>query len=33
MASYMRDGNAIEIIDGDIDTLDKDSLSSVMEYV
>ena len=26
MAYHMRDGNAIEIIDGDIDTLDKDSL-------
>ena len=33
MGNYMLEGNAIEIIDGDIDTLDKDSLTDIMEWI
>ena len=30
MAHYLEEGNAIEIIDGDIDVLEKDSLVKIM---
>ena len=33
MGNYMVEGNAIEIIDGDIDTLDKDSLADIMSWI
>ena len=33
MGNYMLEGNAIEIIDGDIDTLDKDSLTDIMQWI
>ena len=33
MASLLDEGKAIEIIDGDIDKLEKDSLSEVMDFV
>ena len=33
MGNYMLEGNAIEIIDGDIDTLDKDSLIEIMQWI
>ena len=30
MSNYLEEGNAIEIIDGDIDILEKDSLVKIM---
>ena len=33
MSNYLEEGNAIEIIDGDIDILEKDSLKKVMHFV
>ena len=33
MSNYLEEGNAIEIIDGDIDILEKDSLKKVMYFV
>lgn len=33
MGNYMLEGNAIEIIDGDTDTLDKDSLTEIMQWI
>ena len=33
MASMLEEGKAIEIIDGDIDKLEKDSLRGIMEFV
>ena len=33
MGNYMLEGNVIEIIDGDIDTLDKDSLQEITQWI